>query len=238
MATSGSFDFSTTRDDLIKGALRILGVIPEGGTPSTEQYNTAAEALNMLVKAWGAEGLGIWAIKKQTVTLVDGTNTYAVGLSQTVNIPRPLMIYQAWLHDTSSNVDVPMIALSQEEYNILGNKTSEGNPVNYYYEALRNTGNLYLFPTPDSSAASGKTVVIQYQAPIEDFDASTDEPDVPQELFRALKFNLAAELSFEYGYPIKDRQQLLERAEYLKEDAFGIVQEDASVYFQVNVRNF
>ena len=238
MATSGSFNYSTTRNELVAGALRILGVIPEGGTPSAEQYTTGSEALNMLVKAWGAEGLGIWAIKKQTITLVASDNTYDIGLGSTVNIPRPLVIYQAWLRDTTTNIDIPMVALSQEEYNRLGNKTSTGNPVNYYYEALRNTGNLYVFPTPDSTVVSSKSIIIQYQAPIEDFEASSDEPDVPQELFRALKFNLAAELAFEYGYPIKDRQQLIMRAEQLKEEAWGIVQEDASVKFTIDVRNW
>ena len=51
MATSGSFNYSTTRNDLIAGALRILGVIGESDTPSAEQYTTGSEALNMLAKA-------------------------------------------------------------------------------------------------------------------------------------------------------------------------------------------
>ncbi len=238
MTTSNSYDFTLTRNELVAGALRLLGVIPEGGTPTSDQYSTGSEALNLLLKSWETEGLPIWAVKTQTVTLVDGTTSYSIGLSQTVNVAKPLRIYQAYLHDTSTNIDVPMVRLSQEEYNRLGNKTSEGFPVNYYFENLRTTGNIYFFPTPDSTAASAKTVVITYQAPFQDFDASTDEPDVPQELMRALKFNLAADLAWDYGYPIKDRQLLMLKAAELKEEAFGFVQEEASLFFGIEKRSY
>ena len=238
MSTSNSYDFTTTRNELIADALRLLGVVAEGGTPTSDQYSTGAEALNLLLKEWETAGLPIWAIKKQSISLSASTASYTIGLSQTVNVAKPLRIYQAYLHDTSSSVDVPMVRLSQEEYNRLGNKTSEGNPVNYYYENLRTTGTIYFFPTPDSTAASGKTVEIVYQAPFQDFDSSTDEPDVPQELMRALKFNLAADLAWDYGYPIKDRQLLMMKAEALKQEAFSFVQEEASLFFGIERRSY
>ena len=233
-----TYDFNLTRDQIITGALRILGVVSQGQTPDTEQITDAASNLNTLLKSWEVEGLPIWAIKKQSITLVDGTSSYTIGVSQTVNTAKPLKVYQAWLHDTTSNVDVPMTLLTQDEYNRLGNKTSEGFPVNFYYESLRSTGNLYLFPTPDSSAASSKTVVIQYQAPFEDFDSASDTPDVPQELLRALKYNLAADLAFEYGYPIKDRRDLFALAEQLKDEAFSFIQEEGSFFFKPDRRNY
>lgn len=238
MSISNSYNFSTTRNELIAGALRILGVIGEGGTPSAEQYTTGAEALNMLLKSWESEGLPIWAIKKTTITLVDGDNTYDIGDGLTVDVSKPLRIYQAWLHDTTSNVDVPMVRLSQEEYNRLGNKTSSGFPVNYYYESLRTSGNLYVFPTPDSTTASAKTIIVQYQAPFADFDAANDEPDVPQEWFRALKYGLADELALEYGYPSKDRQELMLRAENHKQQALSFTQEEASIFFGIEKRSY
>ncbi len=54
MATSGSTDFSVSRDDIIKRALRIIGVLAQGETPTTNQTTEAAVALNGLVKAWEA----------------------------------------------------------------------------------------------------------------------------------------------------------------------------------------
>ena len=37
MATSGTTNFSVSRDDLIKGALRKIGVVPQGETPTADQ---------------------------------------------------------------------------------------------------------------------------------------------------------------------------------------------------------
>ena len=131
-----------------------------------------------------------------------------------------------------------MTSLSQQEYNMLGNKTSQGRPVQFYYESLLSTGNLYVFPVPDSAAASGGSVYILYQSPVSDFDGASDEPDFPQEFFRALKFGLANDLSFEYGYPTRDRQDLEKRAELYKQQAFAFNQEEESFNFQIDRRAY
>ena len=52
MSTSGSADFAISRDTIIKRALRLLGVLASGATPTTNQTNDAQYALNTLVKAW------------------------------------------------------------------------------------------------------------------------------------------------------------------------------------------
>ena len=51
MATSGSTDYSQTRDDIIKRALRLIGALAQGESPTTDQVTEAAVALNGLVKA-------------------------------------------------------------------------------------------------------------------------------------------------------------------------------------------
>lgn len=237
MTISSSYNYSTTRDEIIKGALRILGVLSSGGTPSAAQVTDGSEALNQLMKAWASEGLPIWLIKKQDITLVAGTNSYAIGLGQTVNVAKPLRVYQALLHNTVDNIDIPILGKSQEEYQRLSQKDSSGQPVHYYYESLRDVGNLYVYPTPDATTASTKVVQIIYQSPFADLDSSTDEPDIPQEGIRALKWNLAAELSFEYGYPIKDRAQLFQKAEQHKQEFWGSVQEESSLYFKAEIRS-
>ena len=57
MSTSGSTNFSTSRNELIAGALRIVGAVAQGETPTTAQYSEGSEALNMLCKAWMADGM-------------------------------------------------------------------------------------------------------------------------------------------------------------------------------------
>lgn len=193
MSTSNSTNFNVTRNEIIHGALRILGVVGEGQTPSAQQYTDASEALNYLVKAWENQGVLIWCVKSTDITLVAGTADYNIGLSQTVSVAKPLKIYQAFRR-TTNNVDVPMTILSQQQYNMLGNKTSSGAPSQLYYNSQRDYGTLSLYPVPDSTVTSD-VVRIYYQRPIEDFDASTDNADIPQEMLRALKYDLANEMA-------------------------------------------
>jgi len=103
MSTSGSTDFSVTRDDIIKRALRLLGVLAQGETPTTDQVTEAASALNGLVKAWQADGMPLWAIKSYNVPLTATVASYRIGVGQTIATPKPLKITQAYNHNTSSN---------------------------------------------------------------------------------------------------------------------------------------
>jgi len=60
MATSGSYDYSLTGTEIITEALELIGVQGVGQTVSSEDQATALRTLNMMVKAWQAEGVGLW----------------------------------------------------------------------------------------------------------------------------------------------------------------------------------
>lgn len=78
MAIASTYNFSTSRDELIKAALRKLGVLAEGQVPTPQQYTDGSEVLNMMVKAWQAEGMPLWARTFIYLLPVTGTNTYEV----------------------------------------------------------------------------------------------------------------------------------------------------------------
>jgi len=229
-----TYNFNLNRDEVIKGALRILGVISQGETPDAAQISDGAEALNVLIKAYESEGMPVWAIKTQTITPVASSNPIVIGTSQVVNIPKPERIYQAFYTTTATNISINMSHLSQEQYWSLSNRSQEGTPTQYYWDDKNTSGNLYLYLVPDANFASSNTITIVYQAPFADFDASTDVPDFPQYWLRALKYGLADEISMEYGYPIKDRQELMLRAEKYKDEALSFVQEENSYFFQID----
>lgn len=230
--TSGSTDFSITRDDIIKRALRLIGALAQGETPTTDQVTEAAVALNGLVKAWQADGMPLWAIKERSITLVANQSTY------TLTTPKPLKVFQAWNRTTSSKIDVPMRLITKEEYNRLGNKTTSGNPIQAYYDPRRDNGILYVFPVPTSTEASNNTIKLVYQAPYEDFDVSTDTPDFPQEWYDAITYGLACRLAPEYGLPIPDRKTLWQEMTIIKQDALNFGLEEGSIYFAVDRRSY
>lgn len=238
MSTSGSTDFSISRDDIIKRALRLVGALAQGETPTTDQVTEAAIALNGLVKAWQADGMPLWAIKTYSIPLVANTSVYRIGVGQSVNTPKPLKVIQAWNHNTTSKVDIPMRIISRQEYNILGNKTSTGNPIQVYYDPQNAYGDLNVFPVPTTVEQASNTINIVYQRPFEDFDASADTPDFPQEWYDAVTYGLACRLAPEYGVPIPDRKTLWQEMTVIKQDALNFGLEEGSLFFSRDARSW
>jgi len=238
MTTSGSTVFNVTRDQLITSSLRMIGAVAQGETPTANQISEAAEALNMMVKAWEADGMPLWGIAETSITLTNGVNKYQIGIGKTVDIPKPLKVIQAWNRDNTSKVDIPMRILTKQEYNILGNKTTSGNPIQMYYQPMLNYGDLYVFPTPSSTDATNNKVYIVYQRPFEDFLVTGDNPDFPQEWLDALKYGLAARLAAEYGLSTEQRMMLQKEAKEVKDLALSFGTEEGSFYFQIDRRGY
>lgn len=232
MATSGTTAYSTNRDDIIKRALRLIGAISQGETPTVLQVSEAATALNSLVKAWAADGMPLWAITERTLPLISGQSVYSI------SNPKPLKVLQAWNHNTTSNVDVPMRIITQAEYNILGNKTSSGNPIQVYYDPRRDIGELHVFPVPSSVEQAANVLHYVCQIHFEDFNSATDEPDFPQEWYDAITYGLATRLAPEYGVPIADRKTLWQEMSIIKQEALNFGLEEGSMFFQVDRRSW
>lgn len=238
MSTSGSTVFNLTRDQIITSALRMIGAIAQGESPTATQISEAAEALNIMIKAWEADGMPLWGLEESDITLVAGVNLYQIGIGKSVNIPKPLKVIQAWNRDTVSNVDIPMRIITKQEYNILGNKTTSGNPIQIFYQPMLDYGELHVFPTPSAQEATQNKIYLVYQRPFEDFLISGNNPDFPQEWLEAIKYGLAARLAPEYGMPLEQRQFLNKEAGEVKQAALSFGTEEGSLYFQVDRRGY
>jgi hypothetical protein len=86
MATSGSTNYTRTRDEIIKGALRALGVVDPEDTPPSEYISIASEALNLLCKAWQAKGLNVWTETEATLFFgATAAQSYTIGASSSAH---------------------------------------------------------------------------------------------------------------------------------------------------------
>ena len=79
MATSGSKDFTATRDEIINGAIRILGRNENYKLERSLELSHAGQALNMMVKSWQAEGIGLWMNVEAALFLDDSNESYDLG---------------------------------------------------------------------------------------------------------------------------------------------------------------
>ena len=79
MTTSGSANFSMSRDEIIIDVLEDLGVLAAGETARSEDVTTVARKLNMMVKSLMKPGVHLWGLSEATLFLSVGTATYSLG---------------------------------------------------------------------------------------------------------------------------------------------------------------
>lgn len=79
MAVSGSKDFTVTETEIIKGAIRLLGRSERAKIGPDPENIQAREALNMMTKAWQAEGIGIWMFTEAALFLGASAESYSIG---------------------------------------------------------------------------------------------------------------------------------------------------------------
>lgn len=82
--SSGSVDFSVSRDDIVKAALRKIGALSRGQTASAEDISEGAQALNLIVKQWMsnydfAPGLKAWTRQRGTIFPELNEHEYTLG---------------------------------------------------------------------------------------------------------------------------------------------------------------
>jgi len=78
MATSSSTDYNRTRNEIINGALRLIGKAGRGKTASSADIDDASEALEIMVKAWQGAGVHLWKLKEATLFVNKGTASYSL----------------------------------------------------------------------------------------------------------------------------------------------------------------
>jgi hypothetical protein len=83
MATSGSTNFTQTRNEIISDVLTDLGVVRPGGTVNSNDYTYCANRLNKMVKAWQAQGIHMWKETEGTLFLQNGINKYILSTTST-----------------------------------------------------------------------------------------------------------------------------------------------------------
>ena len=228
MSTSGVTTWSLQRDSIINSALRKLAVLSGGSTPATYETTNATEALNALLKGFQTDGMPLWAMQSYTFTPTAGTAAYNIGVGQTLNVPMPLKVVQAW-RSSSSTSNIPMNVYSDNNYNVLPLAYSSGTPVNLYYQPRSVYGTINLWPLPADSTYS---ITIRYQRPFEDMVGSTDNLDFPSYWTEAIIYALADRLAPEYGIPLEDRKLLSQQASAFRATALSFGSEEASLYLQ------
>ena len=133
-------------------------------------------------------------------------------------------------------IDLPMNLISQQEYNILGSKSSQGTTNSVFYKAWRDYGEVSVFLTPNANTSEYYELHLTVQRPIMDITKPNENFDFPSEWFLALKWALVAELASDYEKTLNDKQYYEQKATVLKNELMDWDIEWTSTYFQPDVR--
>jgi len=225
MTTSSVYTFQMTRDQLITAALRKLGVIAEGQTPSAQNLSDGQIAVNGAIAFMKGLGMPLWARSEYTFTPT--TSGYTIGSGMTLDTPYPVKLLQAYR--TETNTKIPMDIVAREDFNILP-VSSSGSPIKINYQPYINWGQISLWPVPPSTNTS--TVTIVYQRPFQYFTSASETLDFPEEWQVPLIYQIAVLLAPEWGIPLPDRESLKNELKTYIEMAVFVGQEDASFFIQ------
>lgn len=232
MATSGTYSFTVTRDDIINSALRLIKAQGDRDSAVGARLANCASALNIMVKSWVMNGLPLWAVQDIAIPMAAGQAQYPIGPASSQQ--RPLRILDAYLRDATGN-DVSLQLTSRYDWDTLGQKNSPGVPNQIFYDPQLNNGIVTVYNVPTDTSHTMHLVI---QRQFQDFNLATDNPDFPQEAYQALKYCLAEELYPEIGdlQNVALFQFIVGKAKVAKDDLFAFGQEWASITFSPSER--
>lgn len=186
-----------TAYDIVKGALRKLGVKASGQSLTAEEGSDALEALNDLIDSWSNERLMLPHLTQVFKVLTANDGVYSIGLGSDIDVSRPVSIESAFIR-TSSDYDSTVTPISDEQYSRITTKAApSGIPGYLYYRPTYPLGQINLYPVP----SSGLTLFMNVWAQIGSFATLATDITLPEGYKRALEWNLALEIAPEYREP-------------------------------------
>jgi hypothetical protein len=223
--TSGTttFEKGFSISDIVEESYERIGIQGVSGN----QLRSARRSLNILFQEWGNRGLHYWEVANNSITLVDGQNTYTMYRSTSDGTSDATAIYGVddileASYRNSSNVDAPLTKIGRSDYQSLSNKTQEGTPSQYFVQRFIDKVTITLYLTPGSSEA-GNTINYYYVKRIQDAGAYTNDADVPYRFVPCMTAGLA------YYLAIKNAPDRVQMLKMLYEDELQrALQEDGS----------
>ena len=186
-----------TAGDLIKGAMRLIGVLAEGETPSAETSADALFAMNQMIDSWNIERLSVFSTQDQVFTWPVDEITRTLGPTGNFVGNRPVKLDDAtYYRDPSTNVSFGIKFINQQQYNGIAVKTVTSTyPQVIFVNETYPDVSMFIYPKPTRSLEWHFISVEPLSQPA---TLATDLAFPPGYL-RAFRYNLACEIAAEFG---------------------------------------
>lgn len=171
-----------------------------------------------------------------TVTLAAGlpsqASAGAMVFAYTARIFRPLKIPNARSLNLVSGIETPMSIMSRQEYMDLPNKTTPGIPLQWFYSAQLDNGELYTWPL---EVLAQYAMRFTWYRPIFDVTSVSQTLDFPQEWSLPLTWALAEEMGAEFDVPAQRWTLIQQKAAMAREMAADWDRESEPIQFGVDM---
>jgi hypothetical protein len=185
-----------TAGEQINRALRLLGVLAEGETPSAATSQDALMALNQMIDSWNTERLSTFVTQDQVYTWPAGFISRTLGPSGDFVGNRPILMDDATYYKAPNGVSYGIKFINQQQYDGIAVKTVTST---YPQVCWVNMGfpdiTLTVYPKPTQDLE-------WHMISVEELNRPADLSTVmyyPPGYLRAFTYNLAMEIAPEFG---------------------------------------
>jgi hypothetical protein len=185
-----------TAGEQINRALRLLGVLAEGESPSAATSQDALMALNQMIDSWNTERLSTFVTQDQVYTWPAGFISRTLGPSGDFVGNRPILMDDATYYKAPNGVSYGIKFINQQQYDGIAVKNVTST---YPQVCWVNMGfpdiTLTVYPKPTQDLE-------WHMISVEELDRPADLSTVmyyPPGYLRAFTYNLAMEFAPEFG---------------------------------------
>ena len=199
--TSGTtiFEKGFSIADIVEESYERIGIQGVSGY----QLKGARRSLNIMFQEWGNRGLHYWEVANNSITLVNGQSVYTMYRSTADGTSDATAVYGVddileASYRNSDSIDTPLTKINRSTYQALSNKTSTGNPTQYFVQRFIDKITVTLYLTPGSDEA-GNFFNYYYVKRIQDAGDYSNDADVPYRFVPCMTAGLAYYLSVKYA---------------------------------------
>jgi hypothetical protein len=192
--------------DIISSALRLIGVLASGETPSAAEQADCLQVFQDMVDSWQAERLMVFTIPRLVFNLVSGQQVYAYGAQTNppsfpppdFNSPRPAMIERMGiinLNNVEQPLELPLQYLTVAQWQEIPVKNIQSALPQYCWDDNQFPWrNLSFWPIPNVPL---QVAIYPWMALTSPASLTTTIANPPG-YAKALRYNLAVDLAMEF----------------------------------------
>ena len=186
-----------TAGDQINRALRLLGVLAEGESPSAETSQDALMAMQQMIDSWDTERLSVFCTQDQVFTWPAGIVSRTLGPTGNFVGLRPVLLDDStYYRDPGTGVSFGVKFINQQQYNGIAVKTVTSTYPQVIF--VNNTFpdiDMYVYPRPTRDLEWHFVSVQKLDNPA----GLATILYFPPGYLRAFTYNLAMEIAPEFG---------------------------------------